>query len=333
MRYITLFISALLVSCSGDDGATPPRWSLLAEGRASSLLGVWGTSATDVWVVGADQRDGTGPTVLHYDGAGWTRLATGETSGDLWWVTGVGDSVFLGGSRGVLLRYRSGTFAKLATPNTNVVFGIWGSAADDVWAVGGLPGGSGAFVWRYDGTTVSSVAGLPADLASAGTVWKVNGCAANDVWMSATSSTVLHYDGASLVREDVGASDESLFSIACDQDQITTAGGNTTNGVLYERDATAWTLRTPTVDGPVLRGIAVSGEHAYAVGQFGAVLRRQDGRWNAEPPHGLTTESLHAAWIDPDGGLWTVGGRFDRAQPSDGVMLYKGSAQVLAVGP
>src|SRR5690606_27986869 len=106
-----------------------------------------------------------------------------------------------------------------------------------------------------------------------------------------------------------------------------TAGTNLANGVLYEHDGEGWASRVPTVDGPVWRGVTPTGEHAYVVGMFGAVLRLTPSGW-ASDPHGLTTEALHAAWSDAAGNLFAVGGKFDQALTTDGVLLYKGTAEL-----
>src|SRR3954470_6184615 len=78
--------SLLLGGCSDRDHAysDPPRtWSWVAKSDAAALLSVHGTSASDVWIAGAD--DGKGPIVLHFDGSSWERKATG-LHGPLWWV-------------------------------------------------------------------------------------------------------------------------------------------------------------------------------------------------------------------------------------------------------
>src|SRR5687767_2169163 len=145
---------AMLGACSSDDGSDDPSWAVVFEDEPSSLLSVWGSSATDVWVVGGDPRTGTGPIVHHYDGVGWTKLDTGQRNVDLWWVTGfAGGPVFMSGSNGTILRYQNGAFEKLPTPGGLTVFGMWGAAPNDVWAVGGnFGGGGGGFAWRYDGS-------------------------------------------------------------------------------------------------------------------------------------------------------------------------------------
>lgn len=323
-----LLITTLFVvgACGGDDPKEEATWQRLAAQRPSALLAVWAASAEDVWVVGGREGVGQPPTVYHYDGVTWTKHDPGVTNVDLWQVFGFpGGPVFLGGSNGTMLRYQNGTFEKLTTPATDIVFGLWGSAPDDVWAVGGQTAGR-AFVWRFRGTAFETVPGVPAELMN-GTVWKVTGRAANDVWMSATSGTVLRWDGQALSSERIGATGESLFSIGCGATRCVTAGTNISNGVLYQNDGSGWTSRVPTNDGPVWRGVTPMGEHTYVVGAVGAVLRFDGGRWVSDP-HGLSTETLHAAWSDADGDLFAVGGKFDRVPMIDGAMLYKGVTQL-----
>lgn len=335
MRALLVSSLSLLLACGddgggGDGGTDPARWQLLASARPSSLLASWASSTTDVWVVGGREAIGEGPVVLRYDGAAWSRLDTGIVNLDLWQVFGFeGGPVFLAGSNGTILRYENGAFEKLTTPGTDIVFGLWGSSPTDVWAVGGQSGGR-PFVWRYQGTSFEVVGGLPASLA--GAVWKVTGRAADDVWMSCSSGLVLHWDGATLTSEQVGATGESLFSLGCQGDRCVTAGASTSNGVLYESTGAGWTSRVPTTDGPAWRGVTPTGDHRFVVGAFGAVLRDDGGTWVPDP-HGLTTQTLHAAWATPTGDLFAVGGQFDRALTLDGVMLYKGTVEMPVIPP
>lgn len=319
---------ALGTGCGGDDGtAASGTWQLLGEGRPSSLLAAWSSGLDNVWIVGGREGTGGAPALLHYDGTAWEQRDAGVTNVDLWQVFGFGDTVFVGGSNGTILRYRNGAFEKIATPSTDIVFGLWGTSPDDVWAVGGQTSGR-AFVWHYTGgSEFVAVPGVPASLDTGGAVWKVVGRAANDVYMSASQGLVLHWDGAALSSSTVGASGESLFSLGCNAERCVTAGSNTTNGVLYENTGADWVSKVPTLDGPVWRGVTPTGEHAYVVGQFGAVLRRDGNGWVPDS-HGLTIETLHAAWSDDDGNLFTVGGKFDRALTIDGVVLFKGSSEL-----
>jgi Domain of unknown function (DUF6851) len=125
----------------------------------AALLSITGTSAADVYTVGADANDGTGPMVLHYDGETWQRLNTGATTG-LWWisVTPIDGDFYLAGDQGLILRYTpsTGAFQTQVTPSdTPTLFGIWGSDTSHIWAVGGdlTNQDTGGVVWRFDGTT------------------------------------------------------------------------------------------------------------------------------------------------------------------------------------
>ena len=83
---------------------------------------------------------------------------------------------------------------------TETLFGIWGTSAGDIWAVGGNPTdeSGGGVVWHFDGITWSVVdlsALLPGGVP---TLYKVWGRSATDVYAVGRSGTILHYDGAQL---------------------------------------------------------------------------------------------------------------------------------------
>lgn len=326
-----LFLASIFVpavaGCSGDDGmpTTPATWQVLAEQRPSSLLGVWASSVDDVWVVGGREGIGMEPSVFHFDGTAWTKLSVGMPDLDLWQVFGfAGGDVFLAGSRGTILRYRDGAFEQIPTPGSDVVFGLWGTGPDDMWAVGGQPAANG-FVWRYrGGAAFEAVPGTPAEL-SMGAVWKVTGRAENDVWLSSSRGLVMHWDGQALTEERIGETGESLFSIGCSADACVTAGANLGTGVLYENTGAGWEKEPG--DAPALRGVTPVGDHRYVVGAGGTVIHRTDDGYVSDTP-GLTARSLHAAWATDDGSLFTVGGDFDRAPTLQGVVLYKGTRQL-----
>ena len=329
-----IVLSLLLTACGGGDdgdddstgdGGSAVEWSLLASNQRAALLSVWGSSPTDVWVVGGDNRDDLGPVVFHYDGSAWSELDAVVRNVDLFWVFGFEDGpVYFGGTNGTILRYDDGAFEQLETPGSGVVFGIWGTAPDDVWAVGGgFGGGGGGFVWRLDGDVWIEVSDVPEDVRTSGTSFKVAGRDADDVWISCSSGTMLHWDGAALGREDVTeAADDPLFSVSCNAERCVAVGG-TTNGGIYENSGEGW-VSTAGQDGPVWRGVVMTETGGEVVGLFGTMLRDDGGEWVSDPQE-LSTENLHAVWIDQDGGAWAAGGKFDTPMTEDGVLLFRGA--------
>jgi len=312
-------------ACGNDTPTTPDAnvngWTIVHEKLPQALMSVWGANTSDVWVVGADiPNDSEGPLVLHWDGAVWTRHATG-TTGDLWWVFGFENGpVYMGGKGGQILRYESGGFTVLTTPSIQTVYGIWGSSPDDLWAVGADDGGaSGGFVWRLQADTWGVAAGLPVGI-DAKAVWKVHGTAANDVWMVGTSGLVLHWNGTAFEEEALGST--SLFTVHCDGARCVAVGGFASD-VIFERENGVWQNASTPTDPPMF-GVCVTANIGYAVGDLGTMLERGETGWSVldSPP---TSETLHAIWVDPEGGVWSVGGRVRMSPLTTGVLVYRGA--------
>ena len=314
-------LAALLLGCSSESEPGPDHgsWQIVHQELDEALISVWGTSASDVYAVGSDA--GQGPIVLHFDGAEWERLTTGA-AGDLWWVHGFeGGPVFLGGAGGQILRYENGSFAAETTPGTLTVFGIWGSSPSDVWAVGG-GGVDGAFAWRYDGAGWTDVP-LPAGVREDVSLFKVWGRAADDVWLVGTEGAALHWDGTAFEKADAKTT-RTLFTVHADAERFTAVGGFGA-GVIVENDGSGWIDVTPADGFRQMIGVSTTSAGAFAAGDFGSVLERRDGAW-AEVEHGLEVfDSFHAVWVDPEGGVWAVGGQVQSLPLKDGVMIHRGS--------
>ena len=329
----------LALACGSDDDRGEPTapWQVVQDGLPGALLSVWGSSADDVWAVGADAGDGDGPTVLHLESGRWSRLETGQ-SGDLWWVHGfAGGPLFMGGSGGTILRYdESGgagpSFTRLSTPGTGVVFGVWGSSPDQMWAVGGEAGGaSGAFAWRLDGDTWSPAPGFPSELTANEALWKVFGRGPDDVWMVGTDGTMLHWDGATLSPAFAGIA-ESLFTVHGNSQRFAAVGGFGT-GLLLEHPVGApasdpWVNASPSGASSII-GVCLTEDGGHAVGEFGYVAERGSSGWATEQT-GLDAvfgvRSLHSVWIDPDGGVWSAGGEVRVPPLVNGILVHRGEA-------
>lgn len=324
LRFGSVLLAMVLFSACGDDDAPPPSWQLVHHDLSAALLSVWGTSATDVWTVGGDSRDGTGPLVLHYDGASWSRVDTGQTAGALWWVFGfAGGPVYMGGDGGVILRYEGGAFTRMTTPGTNTVFGIWGSGPTDLWAVGGASDATGGFAWRLRGDAWEAEPTLPADVPTLAALWKVHGTGPGDAWIVGSNGVSLHWDGSALTRGETGVG-SSLFTVHGNADRYAAVGG-LGNGIIVEYEAGAWHNMTPSPTLPGLSGVCLGpGETGFAVGAYGGVYERAAAGW-AEVGLGFPlAQNLHSVWLDPAGGVWAVGGQTFAFPLTDGVVIHRG---------
>ena len=325
-RGLSVVWLVLLVACA--DPPAPP-FEIVVEQTPAALLAISGTSEHDVWAVGAD-RNGFGPLVTHYDGARWERVATG-TTGDLWWVHALPDqTVFLAGAGSTILRRRPGeaAFARMPTPGVarHIVFGLWAAASDDAWAVGSLTGARGGFIWRLD---ASGWRELPLPTSLRGTdpgLFKVWGDGQGRVWVVGNRGVVLRYAAGSEEPELLSlGSSTTLFTVHGAGDQVVIVGLDT----LVEGRAVDGAL-SPTnhSEGVLLQGVYVAADgQAVATGAGGVIyMRAKGGGWSRiDHDLALDVESLHAAWIDPQGGVWAVGGNVLSNRLDHGVIVHRGA--------
>jgi hypothetical protein len=324
---LSAFALGVLGGGCGDD-TKPQPWSLVASGLDEALLSISGTATDDVWAVGADQ--GQGPLVLHYDGDQWSRMQTGHR-GHLWWVHALApDDVFMAGASGGILRWDGERFTRMGTPGLGrqTVYGIWGSAPDRVYAVGSFAGRAG-FIWRWDGIRWRALQ-LPAGIALGPSgdwpgLFKVWGDSAGRVWAVGGRGLVLRSDdGETFEMVSSGSVDSTLFTVTGDGDRVIIVGG-ASNGTVLEGHAGGELAPRAPQHTPLLQGVAVAGDQAWASGAMGVLMRREGEAW-VEVDHGLPLEvqSLHAVWIDPRGGVWSVGGDVLDSSLDAGTIIHRG---------
>lgn len=325
-----MVILALGLACdagAGDDSGigsveSGESWVAVGQGLDSALLAVWGTAWDDVWVVGADS--GSGGVFLHFDGATWTRAAD-LGAGDAWWVDGTAESVWISGAGGRLFRYdiATETLVSEVVDPALVVYGVWAASDTDVWAAAGDPGATSdaAAIFHYDGNAWTQ-ADIPAEAAAQVAMFKIAGNAPDDVWAVGNAGTALHYDGAAWSMVPTGVTPD-LFGIRGRY----AVGGNFT-GTLLAWNGSAFIEETPAYSYQ-FTGVSDDGVHTpTAVGYKGQVFLRGEFGWELDPAEPATLADLHAVWIDPEGGIWTVGGRISSDPLIHGVLAYKGARTI-----
>ena len=146
--------------------------------HGNALLGVWGSSATDVWAVG------DAGTIVHWDGSGYSIVQKGYGLRSVWGIAA--NDVWAVGYSGTILHWDGSAWSSVPGGGTIWLQRVWGVAANDAWAVG-----YGGTILHWDGSAWSSVAsGTTSNLYG---VW---GSGAADVWAVGASGTILHWDGS-----------------------------------------------------------------------------------------------------------------------------------------
>lgn len=104
------------------------------------------------------------------------------------------------------------------------------------------------------------------------------------------------------------------------------AVGGDASGVITERVGTKWHTLSPAPAPTQLFGVFMhSADLAYAVGYDGTVLERGASAWKLLDIGLELPNPFHAVWVDPDGGVWAVGGDLlNGPAPTDGMLVHKG---------
>jgi hypothetical protein len=158
--------------------------------------GVWGASGSNVFAVG-EYFDGRNfGLISHFDGSSWTQVpfdqASDAVTTDVYGTSA--SNVYVSGhtvpAEGgyFVLHYDGSSWTQTRFPEEGVLWGVWASSPNDVFAVG--IDVNGGFIIHYDGRLWSRmvVPPTPNPLAD---IW---GSSGSDVY-AVGDGTILHYDG------------------------------------------------------------------------------------------------------------------------------------------
>ena len=333
--WVGLLACAGALGCEEDQPEEPERFTFVFEELEGALISVAGTAHDDVWTIGADTRDGKGALILHYDGERFTRHVTGIEA-DLWWTHALSeDAVFMGGTEGTILRWDGEAITPMETPpSSSTVFGIWGVAEDDLWAVGGEPDGTDNFIWHWDGEAwTDRTEELPAEVREPSngqvrSLFKIWGPRADHAFVVGQEGVLVHWDGDSFTAMDPDTT-RTMATVhgPAEGDPAFVAVGGFGDAVIVEsdRDGTRWHSNAPEPALAELFGVfMVDDSEGYAVGADGTVAHREDSVWKLLDTGFDILNTFHSVWVDPRGGVWAAGGDLMTVAPDEGMLLHRG---------
>jgi hypothetical protein len=154
--------------------------------------------------------------------------------------------------------------------------------------------------------------------------FKVWGARPGDVWLVGRGGGALHFLDGAWSRVDVPLG-RPLFTVHGGGD-VTVAVGGFVSGLVVEVGAGALVDKTPD-NAPELIGVHVRGDgSALAVGYEGAIWWRSPaGAWRRDEDAPGPFFSYHAAWVDPAGSAWAVGGFLDAEPLRQGLLSHFGA--------
>jgi hypothetical protein len=306
-------------------------WAIALEVDTSvgAFLSVWGVDEDALYVVGGQEPADSGPTtgaMYRHTAGAWHAVALPADTPKLNWVYGIGDDRFAVGELGTVL-HRVGDDD--ATPwevqrcDTNLaLWGVWGSAPDEVWAVGGDGFSRPPVLCRFDGTQWE-VQLLPPLSVMSRALFKVWGASADAVWAVGHRGLILHYDGNAWTEQASGTDLDLISLWGTSAEEILAVGGRA-DSVVVRWDGSAWEPME-MFGQRGLNGIWMGDDGvATIVGTMGRIDTVAAGALEPVPDDSPTILALHAVFGTASGRRFAVGGSFDLSPPFTGVVLGSG---------
>ena len=182
-------------------------------------------------------------------------------------------------------------------PQGNQLNAVWGSAADDVWAVGAL-----GVILHWDGSSWKG--------ADSGTTRQLNGVwgsSAGDVWAVGVLGTILHYIGGTWQNAASGTTYDLMDIWGSAQNDVWAVGDPGTPSSVSHYSGRSWSKESfPGTEW--LQGIwGAASNDVWTVGSWGKIHRWNGSGWQ-EYASGLGgNDDLFAVWGSAASDVWAVG--------------------------
>lgn len=297
---LLLLLSIVLVTTG-----CPGGWSPAFDAGANWYMNVWGLDENTVYAVGGTPEKGA---AMRFDGAAWVPVELGVEVPILNWAYGFApDDVFAVGEQGTILHFDGAQWVK-ATPLTQQpLWGVWGAAPNDVWAVGGSGFSSGEpILLHYDGAAWTQHPAPTLTRQNVFAFFKVWGTSADNVLVVGQGGAVIRWNGTEWLEEDAGPRDDLISLWGTGPDNIVAVGGRG-NGLAAVWNGSEW--RSASLSPlPGLNGVWTdSKDHAWIAGGTGTVGRLNLQTLEVTPDEVDTALELHSIYGVEDR-LYTVGG-------------------------
>ncbi len=305
---------SFLPGCPEEPPGTSEGWEPAFDATdAGWLLSAWGSSGSALYVVGGS-RAPDGGKARFFDGAGWSEVGFGQPVPLLNWVYGFGpEDVWIAADEGKVLHRSAGGWEVMVTPTTENLWGTWGAAPDDLWAVGGLEAEPVALRWDGEGWTEVTAPGgaewsewlLAGDRVSA--FFKVWGTSSDNVYIVGDAGTLLRWDGDRLTQIDSGTVRDLISLWGTGPDRIAAVGGRG-NGVIVTYDGTEWRSRE-LAPLPGLNGVWMGDDDVvHAVGEECTLVTLDFESGEVTDDSCDDRLTVHAVFGDDERMLTAVGG-------------------------
>ncbi|MCW0217288.1 MAG: hypothetical protein OJI67_03095, partial [Prosthecobacter sp.] len=266
------------------------------------LRGIWGTSASNVWVVGGSTNNAF---ILKWNGASWSsQTVPSQTGGRLSSIWGAdANNLWACGNNGRIVRTTDGgaNWTVVTSPISTRLSTIWGASSTDIWAAG-----DGGVIIHWNGASWSVVTSPTAD--NHRMLW---GSGASDIWLvsdNAGTNGVMHYNGSTWSVYSQSITQRPCFSVwGLDTNNVwvgTNLNSTTKVPDILKWNGSSWSQSNTGLPANTLnntRGFAgTSASNLWLCNdQLGYIGYWNGATWTQDTSN--TANSLQSIWISPAG--------------------------------
>lgn len=219
-----------------------------------TTIGVWGSGPEDIYILGRDDDFWHGTVDATWEYHADTLVGPLDI-----WGSGP-ENIFIVGEDGMIAHSDGSTFEAMESGTATTLNAVWGSDATDVFAVG-----EDGIILHYDGILWNEM--------ESGTTHSLNGVwgtDATDVFAVGQAGTMLHFDGAQWSPLESGTTRDLLDVWVSQSD-----GGNAvgSDGIILEYDGLEWRVTAHLFE-PKLYAVWGDGPARFIVGEAGLVIFR-----------------------------------------------------------
>lgn len=266
-------------------------FSLVPTGSSTfQLSSIWGSGMNDVWFGGYDSSDSTG-VLLQWTGTGFAspiHLPNGATVTGLW---GSASNDVWASTTGGVYHYAGASWTQLSSFYSQ---DIDGTAADDIWVVGG-----NGLAEHYDGSIWAPVSsGVTASL------FAVTAAGRGDAWTAGAGGTIAHFSGQTWTQDAFSAGQRLDAMIGFAADDIWAVGSG---GTIVHYDGSQWAAATSPTTFELLDIWGAAADDIWAVGlsgSSGVLLHYNGSSWSTSQTVGANLWAVHGSGAND---VWATG--------------------------
>jgi len=277
----------------------------MAVPTSLDLHGVWGSSATDIWVVGSDSSSNPSGVILHYDGAKWSDVSPANTPGLRAVHGSAATNVWACGSGKNAHRFDGTQWSAVDTGNLEQKQDVRAFAPGDVWIA------TNGSMLRFDGNAWTLGPNTPT-LGALG-MW---GSSSTDLWAIDSSlvvkDTVAHYDGNSWTPVPPGSISvpDAIWGRSTGTPSIWLAGAPGSGmPIVFRHTKAGWSKLASqlAVKKRIEAGWVFADDDVWVVGAAGLVAHYDGKSWVTVQTPATPATTMRGLWGATAKDLWAVG--------------------------